>query len=673
MRKQYVITVLIGSLLLGGCTGGGPDSGSKEETVIELIEPKSDRAAVETVQRRNIYQAAMYPAFLIPQTTAYAFEDSVSFQSYGKLPGESVEAGEVLVYADTSVKDEQIAELEEQIADKELEYTEYVSEMSEPPEIERTYLEKERWDMEMRHFIQLYEVDQALRQKKLELYQRQREKLSLKADTAGEVVAVRLTVDNTGRFRKLGEIKEEQKMAAVGDPDRLFLYCDYIKKGTIAAAKDVYATINGKRYEVTYQPMASGEFARLTREGADISSAFLLKAKPGEVSVGDYGIITVISDYREQVTAVPKSALLKDSDGYFVYRLEEGRRVFTRVEKGISDGVYTEILSGLSEGDEIYVEAALEKPGENVHILEKGSYFGSFEETGLLGYPNCTGVKNEIENGTVYFAEYLVNQYDYVREGDPIARIRVEGDPVEEQRRIKRQNRLEQRYQDLEKTLDLSKEENITRLTAEQELLEEARISLEEFQKDKETTELLAPADGIVVSLEELDAEKQLYFGQTIAEIADQDRCYLLVSNAENQLQYGNTVSVSYQDKNGKAQKTQGRVASISGRGVDRELQSEYCIVAVSPEDSVKMAKPPANINGQQAMSRFRIKAKVRMMENVLLVPKSAVLDVSQTTYVYVMEADGSKKLTPFLSGGHDDKNYWVVEGLSEGTKICFK
>ena len=37
----------------------------------------------------------------------------------------------------------------------------------------------------------------------------------------------------------------------------------------------------------------------------------------------------------------------------YVYRIENGEKVMTDVVTGMSDGVYTEILSGVSVGDEI--------------------------------------------------------------------------------------------------------------------------------------------------------------------------------------------------------------------------------------------------------------------------------------------------------------------------------
>ena len=60
-------------------------------------------------------------------------------------------------------------------------------------------------------------------------------------------------------------------------------------------------------------------------------------------------------------------------------------------------------------------------------------------------------------------------------------------------------------------------------------------------------------------------------------------------------------------------------------------------------------------------------------MDDVLLVPKSAVKEVNRTLYVTVVEDNGVRRQQAFVSGGADSNNYWVVTGLTEGTKICWE
>jgi HlyD family secretion protein len=89
--------------------------------------------------------------------------------------------------------------------------------------------------------------------------------------------------------------------------------------------------------------------------------------------------VSIISDERQDVLRVRNTALrarLPDAirpedpeeDGEtngLVYRLENGELIPTRVATGLADGVYTEILDGLSEGDVLAVGLSLTTDADN--------------------------------------------------------------------------------------------------------------------------------------------------------------------------------------------------------------------------------------------------------------------------------------------------------------------
>ena len=69
----------------------------------------------------------------------------------------------------------------------------------------------------------------------------------------------------------------------------------------------------------------------------------------------------------------------------------------------------------------------------------------------------------------------------------------------------------------------------------------------------------------------------------------------------------------------------------------------------------------------------FRSTVTTRQMDNVVLVPKKAVIAYGGATYVRQKQEDGSIIYQSFVAGGSDDKNYWVAQGLTEGTEICIE
>ena len=59
-------------------------------------------------------------------------------------------------------------------------------------------------------------------------------------------------------------------------------------------------------------------------------------------------------------------------------------------------------------------------------------------------------------------------------------------------------------------------------------------------------------------------------------------------------------------------------------------------------------------------------------MENVLLVPQSATVDIQDKKFVYVLQPDSTVKYTEIrISNLNDGKNYIVLDGLKSGEKIA--
>lgn len=65
--------------------------------------------------------------------------------------------------------------------------------------------------------------------------------------------------------------------------------------------------------------------------------------------------VTIYLETRSNVLAVPTSAVTRERGEYFVTVLEKGNPVRRKVKTGWRDGGYTEILSGLKEGDYVVI------------------------------------------------------------------------------------------------------------------------------------------------------------------------------------------------------------------------------------------------------------------------------------------------------------------------------
>ncbi len=719
IKRRSICMFMIVSMLLS-FAGCGKAAVMTTTDSIELLEPVNAVASTEIAMSRNLYDTTIYSAIVYPQVTEYSFSKDVQVAGYAAFLGEEVSEGEALIHADTKALEEQIEAKEESLTAMEEDMAEYRAdlaeglaepkeqvkqmadilenlekqkpeqmipsssvsagdsgEMVENPEYAKWQKEYQSWEGKYRilaHNVDMQE--KALEQKEAfyaldyeyNLNQLNKLKKELKSSTLyskvdGEVVAV-AQADYGTLYAG-----ESVPIVAVGDAQKKVLKSDYINKDTINGAEEVYAMIDGVRYEVEYQPISSLEYTRLSEESGKVYSEFLFKEDAPDVKSGDFGVIVVTKEKKMDVLSVSKNSLSKDENGYYVYVMKDGESVYTSVKTGMSDGVYTEILAGLSEGDEILVEKSTEYSDETVTV-EKGSFHSSFEGWGFMYYPVTEAVTNEIEHGTVYFEELMVARYQHVEKGDVIATVRVVSDEITIQRNETKLMRAQERLEDLRKAKETENEDAIL---AKEEEIAELQELLAEIKADGATKQIVANKTGMVVELANLEAESILSHGAGIAAIADESTCYVVLENSNLLLNYGNDVTVTYTNAEGISKTVDGMVANVSPGGLSAGLQLEYSFILLPQESIADMAVSNTDRDGWWNRNRYQVKATIREMDNVLVVPKKAVKDVAGVTYVNIVDENGNICPCSFVAGGYDQSGYWVVEGLTEGMKLCLE
>lgn len=713
--RRIVSAILpwIMAITMSGC-GEAPAPVTEKEIV--LLEPVNDSSAWEEAACRTLYNAKVYAATVFPATEEYTFGKDVVLDRFTVYPGESVKEGSVLAYADSSALEESIRKKEEQILEMEEAFAEYLEESKEAiyeqeKEVDylRTILENleseepeeylpvdklknpeyQKWKEQYLRFegdyrilahnadiakaqmeqrTQLYELEHAFALKQLERMKSELELGTLKTSMNGSVVG-----------RILGEkgsyVSGKDPVIAIGDMDHKLLRCQYINKAAAANAKDIYALVDGRRYEIIYQPMDSEEYSRRSALKETIYSTFELAEPADEISVGDFAVITVINDIRENVLSVPVSALHKDTAGPFVYVKEGDGSTAVTVKTGMSDGAYTEILSGLKEGDKVLVsEAAV---GEERTVVKKGSFHSNFRGSGYLTYLSSARVYNPITYGTVYFVEYAVSLYEHVEKGQVIARIHVQPNEIELRHNQVRLERLTQRMEDLEKANEKApeadKKNNEKTIAAQKKEIEELRELIDRMNEDYAATEIRAGQDGIIIGIRNHRSEDILAPGAELVEIAREDTCYVAVESNNQLLSYGSQVTVSYRDKEGNSCTASGMVVNLSEAGVGSNLKSSIFLIRLPSETIGRMAAVTESPGGSLTRVSVQVEAVIREMNDVCVVPKEAVWETGGRTYVLVAEEDGRIVARSFIAGGYDAVGYWVVEGLTEGVEICLK
>ena len=698
--RKFACLMLILSVGISGC---GSEEVLKEEEEIALLEPLDSSEGWEAAACRNLYDAEVYSSTVLPYTEEYSFGKDVVLDKFLAFPGESVERGEILACADNSALEKEIEKKEEQMLEMEEEFQSYKKETEEALydkqiRLERLegvvewYLETEpgeqlnpayaQWEKEynryneeyrtlaldvdrtetqLEHKTQLFELDYEYAGKQLKRMKAELGQGILTSPMEGNVVAL----VEWGSGSRIGK----EKVIAIGDLSQKLLKCQYINKSIIAGAKDIYALINGKRYEIRYQPIDAQEYARRTAQNEVIYSVFELTEDAEDVSVGDYAVITVVRDSRENVLSVPESAIHKDAGSSFVYVIKEGESVAVNVETGMSDGVYREILGGIAEGDKVLTSNVMTGGTERA-VVERGDFCSYFSGRGYISYPSSHMAENSIKYGRVYFVDYAVTLYEYVEKGDVIAEIRVKGDEIALERNRVKLARLEER---LANQIQQGTEGQEKVIAQKQEEIDKLKELIEEMTADYATTQIRAEREGIIISLAEYAPEDIIEANAQLAKIADEDTCYVILENSKQFLQYGNQVEITYKDKEGVSKDTYGMVVSLSKGGVAGSgFKTENSWILLPPEEVGDMVSVVPAQNGFVTRVSITVEAEVRQMNQVLLVPRAAVWEVGNQKYVLVAGEEGVVARS-FIAGGYDASHYWVVDGLTEGMELCLK
>ncbi len=719
IRGKKIISVVLSLGLALSFSGCGQGAQAVSGEIPELLEPVGVAQNYEEAAVRTLYDATVYSAMVCPEVKEYEAERSMSFEEYDAFPGETVKKGQRLLHGNTEAIDKSIENMEKKIADMEESYQEFLTEQQETlaeskrartdngnvvksleeskPEQYRINEETgkqeeteayQQWQgqytnfnalyhiaeqsvMELEEAIkertELYELDHAYNLAQLEYLRQDRKALTLTTTAGGVVSAVQYYLNGDW-------ISTGQSIVSVCEPEKKQLRCEYISRSTVTKAEDVYALVDGKRYEVEYQVLETEEYQRLQEQNGAVYSTFYVETGEEEISQGSYAVIVIVKKTAKDVLTVPKDAINKDDTTSYVYVLQNEEAVYTPVKTGMSDGMYTEIISGLSAGDKILTESAI-MASDDTAVVKQGSVGHEFSGTGYLYYPSTEVVKNDLTYGTVYYTERLVRQYQQVQKGEVLARVRVVADEVELERNERKLQREQERLNVFmaEQAKLAESERDEKAIKAKEETIRELEELITDMKNDFAVTEIRSPISGIVTEVVSFEAEDLVQPGARLFQVADETRSYIIVEDQNGQLAFGNQATITYKGQEGQDKTGHGEVVTQNKMAVSATIPSDYALIQVSPEDIGEMAGSSQEFDGWWNRSRFKVTVQIRSMRGVLLVPKKAVKEKNGCTYVKVKNQDGKAFYQSFIAGGSDLSNYWVVEGLSEGMEICLE
>lgn len=704
MMKRKFVSLFMALLLTLSVLPGCGSKESKADASIELVEPVGVSASYYVADRRDLIQAKVVSGKVVPKVSESTFETDQWFESYGALPGSEVKAGDTLLYASTEAIDKQIKDLGDRIKSNQESFDEFVTEINKSiteaeadekyykevvgnfermndsekasypgrgydteyadykSRLAKTTASLQRMRENLKQRTELFALDKDYDNKSLKRLKAKRSNVLATANISGTVVAVQEY--EGGQYINAGT-----KVAGVGDFSNLEVKTDEVHKSDFKRAVDAYAIVNGERFEITYKEL-TGEEKEFASSQASSYTTFLLDDPEGKVKAGDFVTVVIISTRKEDVLCVPKEAVNTDTDGSFVYLYDGENTYYTPITTGMTSGFYTEVVSGISEGDKVITDFTI-KPGSKTATIGKGTVNTGFSEPGYLFYSKNGWIDNPVEYGTAYLKELTVKRYQRVNKGDTIAKIYVIPDDINLRRQERTLLRAQEDLAELEK--DNEDDKNAKQITAKKESIEEQKKVIAKIKSDAALAEIKAPYDGVITALNWLEEGDILMKDMTIALIAAEENCFVEVEDLAGNLSCGDTVSIEYRDAAGADRVAEGAVVTVAPCALSAGLTTGNALIRVSSEDLEQMAGQNSGYDGWWVRAHFNVKAKIRSMSNVVVVPKGAVTLEGGIYYVRVKEADGKVTYRSFISGGADNENYWVVEGLSEGTTICLE
>ena len=339
--------------------------------------------------------------------------------------------------------------------------------------------------------------------------------------------------------------------------------------------------------------------------------------------------------------------------------------------------------SAVAEGESaniLYRESAEETNVETAQVT-RGEFSQKFSGDAAPYYPHTCKVRVEVSGAR--FVEYKVKNGDTVKAGDVLVIFTREVDEVALERKRLALKRGEENYAarlaDWDETIadmydDLSmttepllrerKKLEIERAELQRDKyvheteyeLERMREDIAEIEEDYGVTEIVAPMDGVIRIEAYKQAGQRMSNGEVLMTITGQHGMLFGVENKSGYFRFGMEVTVEV-GGNGNRVTVPGKVVATD-MVIPEASRKHHAVIWVDPAalEGVKMTRP-------------RVTAQSYYLDNVLILPKTAV-KLSDGKYSIVLWQDGkpAKRYINFAMSAQSVS--FILDGVEEGATV---
>lgn len=386
-----VLTGLFFVMLIGGC------GSKKTETIPDLEEPAASNASYQQVTYGDIGTTNVLLGTAVPKEYGQAYKANVTVTKILVEPGDMVEKGDVLAYADVDeasvsreAKQQELShentvyELNQKINQLQQDKLANQQEATVVDDTQEAITEESPQETETENITSQIAVLQENSRYDTKLHEYRVQKLNeeiaalddliadgtLKANHSGEVVYTKsLTVS---RNAGTGE-----NVVVVADTENLEIK---LKDVTVQnyKYKDVpekYMLQSGERVPVAEREYSTDELV-LAKINNDYPNVLIEKPEGVELKAGELYPIYFEEKKAEHVLLVGNNSLYQeDGENYVYVGTGDDTREKRKVTTGVSDDHNTQIVEGLEEGEAVYYETMERMPSDYTEYMVERSDF----------------------------------------------------------------------------------------------------------------------------------------------------------------------------------------------------------------------------------------------------------------------------------------------------------
>ena len=405
-RTKKNMTARIACLVMSFVMAGGMAGCGKEnsEKVPELVEPVSTNEAYRPVTYGDIGKKVIKTGTIVPTDYCYYYDTSVTLSKVYVNVGDEVKKDTVLAETDSNAStasgddgsdtdsgsivgdsstsmdgddssgadSQDVKKYSHEIKQKIYEQNQAeldwkikaCEEIGDSKGAAEARTEKAINEENNRYDNLLYEYEQKKLTQQDEDEDKVKQSGTLKADRPGTVTYAKKI---SGSENTVGGGENVVVVSDYSDP-YIEITGESFKKNTYSMYKNMYTVINGKQYDIVPYNYTNQEIAVAQSKSSLPYTRFKLKGvKDADkiLSVGNTVSLYFSTSDAKDVLTVGNDSIYEENNQKFVYvKTDSSEKERRDIETGASDNNYTEVVSGLKEGDLVYYASDAVMPSD---------------------------------------------------------------------------------------------------------------------------------------------------------------------------------------------------------------------------------------------------------------------------------------------------------------------